>query len=64
MQKSHIEIDPYAEGRPPVYNYKLLISGITPRPIGFISTISKDGMSEMPLESKWASCSCPRRVLT
>jgi len=45
LQKSHIEIDPYAEGRPPVYNYKLLISGITPRPIGFISTISKDGSS-------------------
>ena len=44
LQMSHIQIDPYAERRPPVYNYKLLISGITPRPIGFISTISKDGM--------------------
>jgi hypothetical protein len=44
LQKGHIEIDPYTEGRRPVYNYKLLIPGITPRPIGFISTISKDGM--------------------
>ena len=26
-------------------NYKLLISGIIPRPIGFLSTISKDGTS-------------------
>ncbi|KAK5232082.1 hypothetical protein LTR47_006923 [Exophiala xenobiotica] len=45
LKNNHIEIDPYAEGRPPVYNYKLLISGITPRPIGFISTFSKDGSS-------------------
>jgi hypothetical protein len=28
---------------PSVANYKLLISGIIPRPIGFISTVSKDG---------------------
>ncbi|KAF7196121.1 Uncharacterized protein HII31_02522 [Pseudocercospora fuligena] len=41
--KSHIEIDPFAEGRPMFHNYSLLISGIVPRPIGFISTISKDG---------------------
>ena len=41
----HVEIDPYEEGRPAVYNYKLLISGIVPRPIGFISTRSKDGTS-------------------
>jgi flavin reductase (DIM6/NTAB) family NADH-FMN oxidoreductase RutF len=39
----HISIDPYEEGRPAVANYKLLISGIIPRPIGFISTRSKDG---------------------
>ena len=44
LKKKHVEIDPYAEGRPAVYNYKLLISGIIPRPIGFLSTISKDGM--------------------
>ena len=45
LKKKHVEIDPYEEGRPAVYNYKLLISGIVPRPIGFISTRSKDGMS-------------------
>lgn len=44
LKKNHVEIDPYAEGRPAVYNYKLLISGIVPRPIGFLSTRSKDGM--------------------
>ncbi|KUJ21089.1 flavo protein-like protein oxygenase [Mollisia scopiformis] len=41
----HVEIDPYEEGRPAVSNYKLLISGIIPRPIGFLSTRSKDGTS-------------------
>lgn len=41
----HVEIDPYEEGRPAVFNYKLLISGIVPRPIGFLSTRSKDGSS-------------------
>jgi flavin reductase (DIM6/NTAB) family NADH-FMN oxidoreductase RutF len=41
----HVEIDPYEEGRTAVANYKLLISGIVPRPIGFISTQSKDGSS-------------------
>ncbi|KAF1995711.1 hypothetical protein P154DRAFT_548360 [Amniculicola lignicola CBS 123094] len=41
----HREIDPYAPGRPAVHNYKLLISGIVPRPIGFVSTISADGES-------------------
>lgn len=41
----HVEIDPYGEGRPAVFNYKLLISAIIPRPIGFLSTRSKDGSS-------------------
>ncbi|KAI9802132.1 MAG: hypothetical protein M1833_002053 [Piccolia ochrophora] len=45
LKKKHVEIDPYEEGRPAVSNYKLLISGIIPRPIGFISTRSKDGKS-------------------
>ena len=45
LSKSHISIDPYGEGRQPVQNYKLLISGIVPRPIGFLSTRSKDGTS-------------------
>lgn len=44
LKKDHVEIDPYEEGRPAVFNYKLLISGIIPRPIGFIGTQSKDGM--------------------
>jgi flavin reductase (DIM6/NTAB) family NADH-FMN oxidoreductase RutF len=45
LQKEHISIDPYDEGRPPAFNYKLLISGISPRPIAFLSTRSKDGSS-------------------
>ncbi|RFU35750.1 hypothetical protein B7463_g600, partial [Scytalidium lignicola] len=45
LKKEHVEIDPYAEGRSSVSNYKLLISGIIPRPIGFVSTRSKDGSS-------------------
>jgi hypothetical protein len=38
-----VEIDPYAQGRPAASNYKLLISAIVPRPIGFCSTVSADG---------------------
>src|SRR6266536_358368 len=45
LTKKHIEIDPYGEGRSSAQNYKLLISGIVPRPIGFMSTRSKDGAS-------------------
>lgn len=45
LQKQHREINPYAEGRPAVHNYKLLISGVVPRPVGFVSTISEDGKS-------------------
>jgi flavin reductase (DIM6/NTAB) family NADH-FMN oxidoreductase RutF len=44
-EKRHIEIDPYAEGRPAASNYKLLISAIIPRPVGFCSTTSKDGLT-------------------
>jgi len=43
--KRHIEIDPNAPGRSAMSNYKLLISGIIPRPIGFLSTQSEDGRS-------------------
>ncbi|CAM1507746.1 Fc.00g045940.m01.CDS01 [Cosmosporella sp. VM-42] len=42
----HKEIDPYAPDRPMVNNYRLLISGIAPRPIGFISSISGDGKTK------------------
>jgi flavin reductase (DIM6/NTAB) family NADH-FMN oxidoreductase RutF len=45
LNKKHIEIDPYAKGRPAVFNYKLLISAIVPRPIGFLGTRSADGSS-------------------
>ncbi|CAL3965098.1 hypothetical protein PZA11_002076 [Diplocarpon coronariae] len=45
LKISHVEIDPYEKDRPAVFNYKLLISGIIPRPIGLISTRSKDGSS-------------------
>ena len=55
LGKAHVEIDPYGEGRPSMYNYKLLISGIVPRPIGFISTRSEDGR-----EFLWSfNCSFP-----
>lgn len=42
----HKEVDPYADNRPMMSNYKLLISGIAPRPIGFISTVSADGKTK------------------
>ncbi|MCJ1410982.1 hypothetical protein MMC19_005070 [Ptychographa xylographoides] len=45
LKKDHVEIDPYEEGRPPAFNYKLMISAIIPRFIGFISTRSKNGSS-------------------
>ena len=45
LEKDHIEIDPYEKGRPAAFNYKLLISAIIPRPIGFISTKSGVGKS-------------------
>ena len=45
LKHNHVDIDPYEEGRPATSNYKLLISSIIPRPIGFVSTRSKDGSS-------------------
>ena len=45
LQHEHVDIDPYQDGRPATFNYKLLISAIIPRPIGFLSTRSKDGKS-------------------
>lgn len=44
LNKKHVAIDPYEDGRPAVFNYKLLISAIVPRPIGFVSTRSEDGV--------------------
>ncbi|KAM0324322.1 hypothetical protein ACHAQA_008099 [Verticillium albo-atrum] len=44
---SHVAIDPHAAGRPAGFNYKFLISAITPRPIAFLSTVSKDGSENL-----------------
>jgi flavin reductase (DIM6/NTAB) family NADH-FMN oxidoreductase RutF len=43
----HLEIDPYASDRPMINNYRLLISGIAPRPIGLLSTVSSDGKKNL-----------------
>ena len=48
LAKDHVEIKPYQDGRPSTYNYKLLISAIVPRPIGFLSTVGKDGKVSLP----------------
>ncbi|KAI0147265.1 hypothetical protein GGR57DRAFT_494008 [Xylariaceae sp. FL1272] len=45
----HVQIDPYEEGRPARLNYKLLISSIVPRPIGFVSTRSGTEQGEETL---------------
>lgn len=42
LSSSHIEIDPFAQDRRMIFHYKLLKSGI-PRPISFVSTVSKTG---------------------
>ncbi|RPA72778.1 hypothetical protein BJ508DRAFT_216746 [Ascobolus immersus RN42] len=46
-QHGTVSIDPYEQGRSPVDNYKLLISGMVPRPIGFVSTIAADGTKNL-----------------
>lgn len=46
QDKIHQEIDPYSPDRSVSQNYRLLISGIAPRPIGFISTLSVDGKTK------------------
>ena len=43
----HVEVDPYAPDRPMNSNYKLLTSGIAPRPVGLLSTASKDGKKNL-----------------
>ena len=43
---AHKEIDPYSSDRSVSQNYRLLISGIAPRPVGFISTVSRDGKTK------------------
>lgn len=38
-----IPIELNGEGRSPVDNFRMLVTAIVPRPIGFVSTVSKDG---------------------
>ncbi|EGV65169.1 hypothetical protein PSN45_005249 [Yamadazyma tenuis] len=47
--KNHkkIAIDPFESGRTRLHNYRLLSSAITPRPIGFISTITPEGVPNL-----------------
>jgi flavin reductase (DIM6/NTAB) family NADH-FMN oxidoreductase RutF len=47
LAQQHHEIDPYAADRPMINNYRLLVSGIAPRPIGFISTVSSKGQKNL-----------------
>jgi flavin reductase (DIM6/NTAB) family NADH-FMN oxidoreductase RutF len=43
LAQKHHEIDPYAPDRPMINNYRLLVSGIAPRPVGFLSTVNAGG---------------------
>ncbi|UKZ96981.1 uncharacterized protein TrAFT101_011749 [Trichoderma asperellum] len=42
----HVAIDPFAPDRKALDNYRLLVSGVVPRPIALISTRSPDGTVE------------------
>ncbi|KLP12070.1 Uncharacterized protein Y057_14324 [Fusarium fujikuroi] len=44
--KIHQEINPYSSDRSVAQNYRLLVSGIAPRPVGFLSTKSADGKTK------------------
>lgn len=46
-QHKKVSLDPYAEDRNPVDNYRLLVGAVTPRPIGFVSTVSKEGVRNL-----------------
>lgn len=61
LRKEHVGIEPYEEGRPAVNNYKLLISAIVPRPVGFLSTRSEDG--ECALVGRRGSCVYGRKLM-
>lgn len=43
----HHGIDPYAPDQPMIHNYRLLVSGIAPRPVGFLSTVSSNGTKNL-----------------
>lgn len=47
LAQKHHEIDPYAPDRPMINNYRLLVSGIAPRPVGFLSTVNSEGKKNL-----------------
>ena len=47
LAQKHHEIDPYAADRPMILNYRLLVSGIAPRPVGFLSTVNSEGQKNL-----------------
>ncbi|KAJ5568050.1 hypothetical protein VI817_007022 [Penicillium citrinum] len=47
LAQKHHEIDPYAPDRPMINNYRLLVSGIAPRPVGFLSTVNSEGQKNL-----------------
>lgn len=47
LAQKHHEIDPYAPDRPMINNYRLLVSGIAPRPVGFLSTVNAEGRKNL-----------------
>ncbi|KAF2159550.1 hypothetical protein M409DRAFT_70983 [Zasmidium cellare ATCC 36951] len=44
---SQIPIDPFEEGRSPLFNYRLITSAVIPRPTAVMSTLSADGSSNL-----------------
>lgn len=58
LAKKHVGIDPHEPGRPAVFNYKLMISAIVPRPIGFLSTMAADGTSSNLAPFSYTSMVC------
>ncbi|KAJ5993539.1 nitrilotriacetate monooxygenase component B [Penicillium sp. IBT 35674x] len=47
LVQKHQEIDPCSPTRPMINNYRLLVSGIAPRPVGFISTANEKGQKNL-----------------
>ncbi|QRD89956.1 nitrilotriacetate monooxygenase component B [Aspergillus flavus] len=47
QSQEHHEVDPYAPDRPSVNNYRLLVSAIAPRPVGFLSTVNSKGQKNL-----------------
>ncbi|KAH8894482.1 hypothetical protein GQ53DRAFT_779977 [Thozetella sp. PMI_491] len=47
VDRKHVGFAPFAEGRTPRQNYKLLIGAVAPRPIGLVSTVSPDGQTNL-----------------